>query len=55
LIYSVTLGKDGLGTSIVVRNEGESAWDFQVLMHSYLRIAVGVLQPRWSRRGKTNK
>ncbi|TVY45831.1 Glucose-6-phosphate 1-epimerase [Lachnellula subtilissima] len=39
LIYSVTLGKDGLRTSMVVRNEGESAWEFQVLMHTYLRIA----------------
>ncbi|TVY84109.1 Glucose-6-phosphate 1-epimerase [Lachnellula suecica] len=39
LIYSVTLGKEGLATSIVVRNEGESAWEFQTLMHSYLRIA----------------
>lgn len=40
LIYSVTLGREGLTTSIVVRNEGETAWDFQVLMHSYLRIKV---------------
>ncbi|CAG8978852.1 hypothetical protein HYALB_00008507 [Hymenoscyphus albidus] len=39
LIYSVTLGKDGLATSMVVRNEGDSAWDFQILMHSYLRVA----------------
>jgi glucose-6-phosphate 1-epimerase len=38
LIYSVTLGREGLTTSMVVRNEGESAWDFQVLLHSYLRI-----------------
>ncbi|KAF4632305.1 hypothetical protein G7Y89_g5821 [Cudoniella acicularis] len=38
LIYSVTLGKEGLTTSMVVRNEGETAWEFQVLMHSYLRI-----------------
>ncbi|KAH8650646.1 putative glucose-6-phosphate 1-epimerase [Tricladium varicosporioides] len=38
LIYSVTLGKDGLTTSMVVRNEGEAAWEFQVLMHSYLKI-----------------
>lgn len=40
LIYSVTLGKEGLTTSMVVRNEGESAWEFQTLMHTYLRIAV---------------
>lgn len=43
LIYSVTLGKEGLTTSMVVRNEGEAAWEFQVLMHSYLRIEVRVL------------
>jgi glucose-6-phosphate 1-epimerase len=40
LIYSVSLSKEGLTTSMVVRNEGETAWDFQILMHSYLRIAV---------------
>jgi glucose-6-phosphate 1-epimerase len=38
LIYSVTLGREGLTTSIVVRNEGERAWEFQVLLHSYLRV-----------------
>jgi glucose-6-phosphate 1-epimerase len=40
LIYSVTLGREGLTTSIVVRNEGGAAWEFQVLMHSYLRVNV---------------
>lgn len=40
LIYSVTLTKGGLRTSILVRNEGESAWEFQVLMHTYLRVKV---------------
>lgn len=40
LIYSVTLGREGLTTSIVVRNEGETAWDFQVLVHSYFRVKV---------------
>lgn len=40
LIYSVTLGRDGLTTSMVVRNEGETAWEFQVLLHTYLRIGV---------------
>lgn len=42
LIYSVTLGRDGLTTSMVVRNEGETAWEFQILLHSYLRIGVSV-------------
>jgi glucose-6-phosphate 1-epimerase len=40
LIYSVTLGREGLTTSIMVRNEGGAAWEFQVLMHSYLRVNV---------------
>jgi glucose-6-phosphate 1-epimerase len=41
LIYSVTLTRDGLKTSMVVRNEGKESWDFQVLMHTYLRVQVG--------------
>jgi glucose-6-phosphate 1-epimerase len=40
LIYSVTLSREGLETSILVRNEGTEAWDFQVLFHTYLRIKV---------------
>jgi glucose-6-phosphate 1-epimerase len=40
LIYSVTLGREGLGTSMVVRNEGSKAWEFQILMHTYLRVQV---------------
>ncbi|TAQ88451.1 hypothetical protein B7494_g3220 [Chlorociboria aeruginascens] len=43
LIYSVTLSREGLGTSLVVRNEGDNAWDFQVLMHTYLRVGVSFL------------
>ncbi|KAI9055149.1 hypothetical protein LZ554_000113 [Drepanopeziza brunnea f. sp. 'monogermtubi'] len=38
LIYSVTLSREGLNTSLVVRNEGETAWDFQTLMHTYFRV-----------------
>ena len=40
LIYSVSLGREGLTTSMVVRNEGETSWEFQVLLHSYLRVKV---------------
>lgn len=40
LVYSVTLGQDGLQTSINVRNEGEGALEFQVLLHTYFRISV---------------
>jgi len=38
LIYSVTLSRDGLSTSIVVQNDGDQAWDFQTLMHTYFRV-----------------
>jgi len=38
LIYSVTLSRDGLSTSIVVQNDGEQTWEFQTLMHTYFRI-----------------
>ncbi|RDW69985.1 putative glucose-6-phosphate 1-epimerase [Coleophoma crateriformis] len=42
LIYSVTLSRDGLATSIVVRNESEGesgkGFEFQTLMHTYLRV-----------------
>ena len=40
LIYSVTLGKDSLTTSIVVQNAGEKAWEFQTLLHTYLKVKV---------------
>jgi glucose-6-phosphate 1-epimerase len=40
LVYSVTLSKDGLATSLNVTNEGKQNFDFQVLMHTYLRVAV---------------
>jgi glucose-6-phosphate 1-epimerase len=39
LVYSVTLSKDGLATSLNVTNEGKQNFDFQVLMHTYLRVA----------------
>ncbi|KAN0091659.1 putative glucose-6-phosphate 1-epimerase [Hyaloscypha variabilis] len=38
LIYSVTLGRGNLSTSLVVRNEGDAAWEFQTLMHTYFRV-----------------
>lgn len=40
LIYSVTLTTEGLETSMMVRNEGTDPWEFQVLMHTYLRVKV---------------
>ncbi|KAF3069644.1 Glucose-6-phosphate 1-epimerase [Daldinia childiae] len=38
IIYSVTLTPENLSTSIVVTNDGEQPIDFQVLLHTYLRI-----------------
>lgn len=38
LIYSVTLERSSLGTAMVITNKDEKAWDFQVLMHTYLRV-----------------
>ncbi|PGH10278.1 glucose-6-phosphate 1-epimerase [Blastomyces parvus] len=38
LVYSVTLSKDSLGTSLQVRNNGAKPFDFQVLLHSYFKV-----------------
>lgn len=40
LVYSVTLGKDGLQTMLNVRNEGEESFEFQMLLHTYFKIDV---------------
>lgn len=42
LIYSVALTRGSLRTSMLVRNDGGEAWEFQVLMHTYLRVKVGL-------------
>ncbi|PVI05099.1 galactose mutarotase-like protein [Periconia macrospinosa] len=38
LVYSVTLSKDSLQTIINVRNEGETSFEFQFLLHTYLKV-----------------
>ncbi|KAJ5465017.1 uncharacterized protein N7458_000703 [Penicillium daleae] len=38
LVYSVTLTKDALRTSLQVTNEGKENFEFQVLMHTYLAV-----------------
>ncbi|SLM33788.1 Glycoside hydrolase-type carbohydrate-binding, subgroup [Lasallia pustulata] len=38
LTYSVTLSPQGLETSLQVSNVGKSTWEFQVLLHTYLRV-----------------
>ncbi|GKT41699.1 glucose-6-phosphate 1-epimerase [Colletotrichum spaethianum] len=37
-IYSVSLDRETLSTAMVITNEGEEAFDCQVLMHTYLRV-----------------
>lgn len=38
LIYSVTLNRDSLTTSLVVTNDDDKPFDMQVLMHTYFRV-----------------
>ncbi|KAE8352921.1 galactose mutarotase-like domain-containing protein [Aspergillus coremiiformis] len=38
LVYSVTLTKESLETSLQVQNKGSQNFDFQVLMHTYFKI-----------------
>ncbi|KAI9889091.1 MAG: hypothetical protein M1814_005815 [Vezdaea aestivalis] len=38
LQYSVTLSAASLRTNLVVRNEGKEGFDFQCLLHTYLRV-----------------
>ncbi|KAI2467077.1 galactose mutarotase-like protein [Annulohypoxylon bovei var. microspora] len=38
IIYSVTLTPENLSTSIVVTNDGNQPFEFQTLMHTYLRV-----------------
>ncbi len=44
LTYSVTLSKEGLETTMNVRNQGGESFEFQVLLHSYLHVQVGPFQ-----------
>ena len=40
LVYSVTLAPGSLGTSLVVSNEGDDAFELQALLHTYLTVEV---------------
>jgi glucose-6-phosphate 1-epimerase len=46
IVYSVTLSKEGLQTVINVRNEGTEVFEFQLLLHTYLRVEVCVRRER---------
>lgn len=43
LIYSVTLEKNSLNTAMVITNKDSKAFDFELLMHTYLRVKVYTL------------
>lgn len=38
LVYSVTLGTEGLQAMLSVRNEGKEAFEFQFLLHTYFHV-----------------
>lgn len=46
VVYSVTLSKEGLQTVVNVRNEGKESFEFQFLLHTYLRVKVRLLE-KW--------
>lgn len=41
LVYSVSLTKNSLETSLHVQNKGSQNFEFNVLMHTYLNVDVG--------------
>ena len=42
LLYSVTLDRDSLTTSLVVTNQGDKPFECQVLLHTYFRVGVSL-------------
>jgi glucose-6-phosphate 1-epimerase len=46
LVYSVTLSPEGLRTMLQVRNEGKESFEFQFLLHTYLKVKVSAAVPR---------
>ena len=49
LVYSVTLTKNSLETSLQVQNQGSQNFEFQVLMHTYLSVNVSRYTPYLSK------
>lgn len=43
LIYSVTLGRDGLQTMLRVQNKGSESFEFQMLLHTYFKVDVSTV------------
>lgn len=46
LVYSVTLTKESLGTSLQVQNKCQQNFEFQVLMHTYFNVEVSSHLPK---------
>ena len=42
LVYTVTLGRNGLQTMLNVNNQGKESFEFQMLLHSYFRVDVSL-------------
>lgn len=42
LVYSVTLSRDGLQTTLQVTNTGDKPFEFQMLLHSYFKVKVNL-------------
>lgn len=43
LVYSVTLTKGALETSLQVQNKGSQNFEFKTLLHTYLNVDVSLL------------
>lgn len=44
LLYSVTLERDSLNTTLVITNDGEEPFEFQTLLHNYFAVKVRSLR-----------
>lgn len=55
LLYSVTLDRDSLNTTLVVTNDGEVPFEFQTLLHTYFKVDVSILSVGWFGEAKLTK
>lgn len=46
LLYSVTLDRDSLNTTLVITNDGDVPFEFQTLLHTYFKVDVSCLYER---------
>ena len=43
LLYSVTLERESLTTTLVITNDGDEPFEFQTLLHTYFRVKVRIV------------